>query len=163
MMPLLAAMDSPAYGLIDPPQKKPPPPGFEKAVRNQTSDPNLVVSDQSSFNSLVKGRQPDIQSFRFSCGPLTVKTMQSFITNNWPALCSLDCSASQLDQHHIKHLAECSCPNLQSLNLSSNKLGEEAMFRFFSLLCSGLPAALVQQIVTNNAMALCTPEVLWTL
>lgn len=128
-----AAVDIPACGLVDSSRKKHPPPGFDKAVKKQASDPNVVVSNQSSFDSLVKGRQSDIQSLRFSCGPLTVKTMQSLIQNNWPALHSIDFSASQLDQHHMKHLAECSCPNLQNLDLSSNKLGEEAMFRLVAV------------------------------
>lgn len=129
-----AATDSPAYGLVDSPCRKHPLPGFDKLVIKQDSDPNVVVSTQSSFPSLVKGQQSDIQSLRFSCGPLTVKTMQSFIQNSWPALCSLDFSASQLDQHHMKHLAECSCPNLRNLDLSSNNLGEEAMFRLAAMI-----------------------------
>ena len=124
------ATDRPANGLADSPWKKQAPPGFEKIIRKQGSNPDVVVLDQNNFTSLVKGRQPDIQSLRFLCGPLTVKTTQTLMQNSWPALRSLDLSASQLDQNHMKHLAECSCPNLQSLELSSNKLGEEAMFRF---------------------------------
>ena len=125
--------DSAANGLADSPWKKQAPPGFDKVIKKQGSDPNVVVSDQNNFTSLVKGRQPDIQSLRFLCGPLTVKTTQTMMQNSWPALHTLNFSASQLDQNHMKHLAECSCPNLQSLDLSSNKLGEEAMFRFSSV------------------------------
>ena len=127
------ATDGSANILADSPWKKQAPPGFDNHIKKQCSDPNVVVSDQTNFTSLVKGRQPDIQSLRFLCGPLTVKTTQTLMQNCWPALCSLDLSASQLDQKHMKHLAECSCPNLQNLDLSSNKLGEEAMFRFSSV------------------------------
>lgn len=126
------ATDS-SNGLGNGPWKKQAPPGFDKVIKKQGSDPDVVVSDQNNFTSLVKGRQSDIQSLRFLCGPLTVKTAQTLMQNSWPALRSLDLSASQLDQKHITHLAECSCPNLQNLDLSSNKLGEEAMFRFSSV------------------------------
>lgn len=127
------ATDSSADGFADSPWRKQAPPGFDKVIKKQGSDPNIVVSDQQTFTSLVKGRQPDIQSLRFLGGPLTVKTIQTLTQSSWPALRSLNLSASQLDQNHMKHLAECSCPNLQNLDLSSNKLGEEAMFRFSSV------------------------------
>lgn len=127
------APDSSANGLADSSWKKQAPPGFDNIIKKQGSDPNVVVSYQNKFASLVKGRQTDIQSLRFLCGPLTVKTTQTLMQNSWPFLRSLDLCGSQLDQNHMKHLAECSCPNLQNLDLSSNKLGEEAMFRFSSV------------------------------
>ena len=119
--------------LSDSPWKKHAPPGFDKPLKKAAqagSDPDVTVLDQNSFSSLIKIRQPDIESLTFLCGPLTTKTMQSLAQYSWPALRSLTLSASQLDQDHMTHLAACSCPNLTHLDLSSNKLGEEAMFRF---------------------------------
>ena len=122
--------------LSDSPWNKQAPPGFDNPIKKATqpnSDPNLVVLDQNSFSSQVKGRQPDIQSLIFSCGPVTAKTIRNLVQNSWPALRSLTLSGSQFDQDHMTHLAECACANLINLDLSSNRLGEEAMFRFSSV------------------------------
>lgn len=113
--------------------KKQAPPGFDKPIKKAAqpdSKTNVLVLDQNSFSSQVKGRQPDIQSLRFLCGPVTVKTIRSLVQNSWPALRTLTLSSAQLDQDHMTHLTECACPNLTNLDLSSNRLGEEAMFRF---------------------------------
>ena len=122
--------------LADSPWTKHAPPGFDKPIKKfaqQDTCLDITVLDQNNLSSLVKDQQPHIHSLTFLCGPVTVLTIQKLMQLSWPALRTLNFCGAQLDYGHMKHLTECTCPNLINLDLSMNKIGEEAMFRFSSV------------------------------